>query len=165
MTVDPVMENILTSCNAIAADRYRVEPFWYVLTGLVAAVSVMPVPPLPYSYAPIDEVPSVERSTPRWSNISLSRNSIVLSTSPFNNFSSNCDAGSTLIAFDPKKRLFTLTVSIEPPFKAKTGTISPSTILLSSMLPSNRIDASAEVPKISVSAGVIPMLSVLEKIL
>ena len=53
MTVDPVMENILTSCNTIAADRYRVEPFWYVLTGLVAAVSVMPVPPLPYSYAPI----------------------------------------------------------------------------------------------------------------
>ena len=135
MTVDPVMENILTSCNAIAADRYRVEPFWYVLTGLVAAVSVMPVPPLPYSYAPIDEVPSVERSTPRWSNISLSRNSIVLSTSPFNNFSSNCDAGSTLIAFDPKKRLFTLTVSIEPPFKAKTGTMNRLRFLKYRFLP------------------------------
>ena len=82
MTVDPVMENILTSCNTIAADRYSIGPFWYVWTGLVViVVSVMPVPPLPYSYAPIDEVPSVERSTPRWSNISLSRNSIVLSTS------------------------------------------------------------------------------------
>ena len=90
ITVDPVIENIFTSCNVIEVDRYKIEPFWYVLTGLATlAVSVIPVPSLPYSYAPIDEVPSVKRSTPRWSNISLFRSSIVLSTSPFNNFSSN----------------------------------------------------------------------------
>ena len=102
--------NRIVKLKLVDARLYFVSLIVGLLTGLVAAVSVMPVPPLPYSYAPIDEVPSVERSTPRWSNISLSRNSIVLSTSPFNNFSSNCDAGSTLIAFDPKKRLFIISL-------------------------------------------------------
>ena len=70
-----------------------------------------------------------------------------------------------MIAFDPKKRFFTLTVSTGPPFSARTGIISPSTMLLSSILPSNRMDESTEVPKISVSAGVIFILSALEKML